>query len=90
MNNLAEYRAGTDPTDPASRIAIVSLRPDAGQVVVDWLSVPGKSYRVMVSSNLVDEAWTPFAEGIEAAETNSSASLGPAVTNQFIRIELDE
>lgn len=88
--NRAEYRSGTVPTDPASRLAIVSLQPNAGQMDVSWQSVAGKSYRVLTSTNLVAGGWTTVEEGIAASGTNTATSVGAAATSRFIRIELDE
>lgn len=90
VSNRAELRSGTDPLDPGSRLAIVSLQPNAGQMDVDWQSVSGKSYRVLVSSNLVEGAWISVEEGIEATATNSSATVGTEAPRQFIKIGLDE
>jgi sugar lactone lactonase YvrE len=53
--NWAEYVAGTDPTDAASRLKCGSAtRTVSGQrqVVLNWLSAPGKAYKVLVSTNL--------------------------------------
>lgn len=90
VRNRAEFRSGTDPTDPASRLAIVSARPNAGQMDVDWQSVSGKTYRVLTSTNLVAGGWTIVEEGIDATGTNTATSAGTTSANQFIRIELDE
>lgn len=67
LSNLAEYWAGTGPTDAASRFAIsvVNSEPGAngGQFVVRWYSVPGKTYTVHKSTNLT-EGFTPLKSGI--------------------------
>ena len=54
MNNLGEYKAGTEPTDPASRFAFVRvLLEPTGGVRVEWSSVAGKRYTLQRSSSLM-------------------------------------
>ena len=58
MNNLAEFLAGTDPTNNASSFRIISIgqQPD-GSCQVTWMSAPGINYQVWATTNLS----TPFA-----------------------------
>jgi len=49
----AEYRAGTDPTNPASVFTVRSLAPSANGAVVQWNSVSGKVYRLVASTNVM-------------------------------------
>src|SRR5438552_4493864 len=52
MSNLAEYKAGTNPTDAQSLFEFVSVRPDpSGGVLIEWSSVPGKLYTVQRSGD---------------------------------------
>ncbi len=88
--NRAELRSGTDPTDPISRLAIVSLQPGAGQMDVSWQSVAGKDYRILSSTNLLSNGWILEVEGIPAVGTETAATLDAQAGHQFIRIELDE
>jgi hypothetical protein len=54
MNNLTEYKAGTDPTDPNSRFAFIRVRAHAqGGIEIEWASVPGGSYDLQRSSDLL-------------------------------------
>jgi hypothetical protein len=54
VSNLDEYRAGTDPNDPQSCFAFVSVNPHLqGGVEVKWSSVADKSYVLQRSSNLL-------------------------------------
>jgi PKD repeat protein len=66
MSNLAECRAGTNPKDPASVLAVsgAALGSGADQFVVSWGSVSGKSYGVDKRTNLVGAAWQVVAGGI--------------------------
>jgi sugar lactone lactonase YvrE len=52
--NWAEYVAGTAPTDPASRLQFQTVERVSGgqtQLVVRWLSAPGKLYEVLAAPN---------------------------------------
>jgi hypothetical protein len=53
QDNLHEYLAGTIPTDPASVFEITSVTVDtSGKLVLQWQSVPGKSYGIQASTDL--------------------------------------
>jgi len=53
MSNLAEYRAGTNPTDPQSRFAIVRVQNDpSGGIDIQWSSAAGKAYTLQRSGDL--------------------------------------
>ena len=49
--NLYEERAGTNPTNALSLLAVVSLTAVSGDVI-SWWSVTGKQYSVWISTNL--------------------------------------
>lgn len=53
MRNREEWTAGTDPTDPFSRLAIEGIAPLGTGVVVRWQSVAGKQYSGYRSTNLL-------------------------------------
>jgi hypothetical protein len=68
MDNLQEYLAGTDPTNPNSVFRIVS--PDATGTtgfVVRWTSEPYKFYSLMRSTNLVSGFDCCVSTGIAAS-----------------------
>jgi beta-glucanase (GH16 family) len=90
MDNRSELRSGTDPTLPESRLVIDSLQPAAGQLDIYWQSVSGKSYSIMMATNLVEGFWTTVAEGILATGTETAASLETETPALFIKVELDE
>jgi hypothetical protein len=62
MNNLQEYLAGTDPTDPTSCFKNIGTDPSAAQqpsdCVISWPSVIGKQYVIDRSSSLSTPIWT--------------------------------
>lgn len=66
MTNLQEYRAGTNPTNAASRFAVQGeISPLAGQAfVLSWPSESGKRYRLESSTTLDAQIWTVIEEEI--------------------------
>lgn len=72
MNNLAEWIAGTNPTNAASclRLTLVSAT-NASNVVVSWSSVAGKTYWLARSTNLLSGFNSIVATNVSAtAPTN--------------------
>ncbi|MEI6150678.1 MAG: hypothetical protein WCS01_16400, partial [bacterium] len=56
MDNLAEFLAGTDPSNALSRLEITAVSPAATGATVAWRSAPLRMYRLMYSTNLLDAA----------------------------------
>jgi hypothetical protein len=91
LNNLAEYRAGTDPWNPYSVLRVDTVGPaTGGGLLLRWSSVPGKIYRVTYSPDMQD--WFSFgaagdltATGPVTAFTDPSASLS---SQRFYRISV--
>ena len=50
MSNSAEYLAGTNPTNSASLLRIISLTVTGENVAVSWTTVPNKGYIVQTNS----------------------------------------
>lgn len=73
MNNLAEWIAGTNPTNAASvlRLTLVSAI-NASNIVVNWSSVAGKNYWLERSTNL--------ATGFNAVVATNIAATAPTNT----------
>jgi hypothetical protein len=65
MNNLQEYLAGTDPTDPKSFFKNIGTDPSAAQqpqdCVISWPSASGKQYVIERSSSLSSPSWVPVS-----------------------------
>ncbi|MEI7941474.1 MAG: thrombospondin type 3 repeat-containing protein, partial [Verrucomicrobiota bacterium] len=63
--NWREYLAGTDPTDPNSRLQLSGVASPAGkaqsQLAHHWLTAPGKAYEVQWASNLSGGWWSTLA-----------------------------
>ena len=68
MNNLREFRAGTNPTDSQSRFELVEIAKVSNGVSVRWSSQPDRSYRVLRSTSLLaaPEAYQVVQSGLAA------------------------
>ncbi len=76
QNNLAEYRANTNPTNPASVLRILSAtrQPD-GHIALIWPSVGGTRYRVQYTDgNTAAELTGPFADILRSISVEMDAS----------------
>jgi sugar lactone lactonase YvrE len=83
--NWMEYLAGTDPTDPNSRLQLSGAASQAGkgqsQMALRWLAAPGKAYEVQWSSNPSGGSWstltTVSGDGTVAScsDTNITATV---------------
>ena len=88
----SEIAAGTDPLDGASLFQITTLRKDplTGFVTVRWDSVPGKSYTLEASADLID--WEVTSSGILAVGT-VTLQLDPQAIGKgrrFYRVSVEE
>lgn len=91
QSNLAEYHAGTNPSDAQSLLEMLSAAAaPAGQVTLNWAAVPGKVYRVMHSTALA--AWTEISgtRRIATGATESALFTDPAPSGSraFFKVEL--
>lgn len=86
VSNFAEFWSGTDPLDGNSAFVIKSVSIGTNSTThIDWQSVPGKSYRVLTSTNL--SIWIPVSVPILATGAISSfthpAPLGLAAQRYY-------
>lgn len=78
--NWMEYVAGTDPTDPNSKLRFLSVQKQVvggqPQVALSWLTAPGKAYEVQWTSQASGAAWnilgTVSGDGNVAAYTDNA------------------
>jgi hypothetical protein len=89
MNNLAEYIAGTNPTNAASVFKLLSPTNSPGGTAVRWLSVAGKSYQVFSRTNLLTGSWGSNGPVVTATGTNTQY-LDAGGTNgvRFYRVQV--
>ena len=52
MNNLAEYKAGTNPNDFQSQFRFIRITSRTNGVMVEWSSVTNRIYSVLRSSDV--------------------------------------
>ena len=90
FNNLQEYLAGTDPTDPKSYLyagtdpAAATQNQDA---VIDWPSVNGKKYIIWRSTSLFPATWIPVSTN-NATGTEMEIHDLSGGNNRFYRVRL--
>jgi hypothetical protein len=56
-------------------------------VVVPWTAVPGRAYRLQMSTDLV--TWQPASEWFVPATTNASVTLPPLTGNEAYSFRLE-
>lgn len=66
--NWQELIAGTVPTNDQSGLWMTQFVNDASELVIEWSSVNGKSYRIGSRSNLLEAAEATEAAGIVGME----------------------
>jgi hypothetical protein len=90
--NWMEYLAGTDPTDPTSRLqfsgAGTQVVNGKSQMQIQWLTAPGKAYEVQWSSNLVGGTWNTL--GTVSGDGTVTSYPDTTVTNtaRYYRLHL--
>jgi len=87
-SDLAEFAAGTQPGNPDSVFDVPAPSVlSNGDLRFNWPSVPGRSYRLLASTDL--HSWTIVADWMRAAATPSSVVVQPpAATQSFYRLEV--
>jgi hypothetical protein len=63
-NNLQEYLAGTAPQDSASFLHVNNAANIGNDVAISFGTVPGLSYQIEYSSNLLSGNWSVLTSGI--------------------------
>ena len=88
MNDYAEFIAGTNPTNAASKLIFVSATVQTNQAIqLKWSAVPGRIYQLESSTNLVD--WTPVTDWQQAVTSPVTYTGTNAVSGaQFFRVEV--
>ena len=92
MSNLAEYKAGTNPSDAQSLFEFVNVRPDAqGGALVEWSSVAGKLYTLQRSGDLLT-GFSDLQSHIPATAPKNSYRDATATGSgpYFYRLRLEE
>lgn len=82
MNNLSEYTAGTNPTDPSSLLKVDSVSLSASGSTVNWESVPGKRYQLFGRDDLARSSWRAIGLAVTASGATTQA-VDPSATGNF-------
>ena len=78
QSNLVEARAGTDPTNPASRFIATAALDASGNICVRWQSIAGKYYFLEATTDMT--TWTPLPGEYTGTGAQLSAIVHPAGT----------
>ncbi|MGC9451981.1 MAG: alpha/beta fold hydrolase [Oceanipulchritudo sp.] len=93
VDDGAELEAGTDPTDPLSRLNVTSVGFGGEGFVMDWSSVSDRTYRVLKSHDLGFGSYDVIGREIpgEPPENSySDPSADPAAEGPtFYRVEVE-
>ncbi|HEX7860505.1 MAG TPA: thrombospondin type 3 repeat-containing protein [Verrucomicrobiae bacterium] len=82
-SNLAEFLAGTDPTDGNSVLA-VQISPREQGLYVQWRTSPGAYYQVQVTSDF--QTWANVGASRFAPSTMDSVPMESAGTIRYYRV----
>jgi uncharacterized protein (DUF1800 family) len=93
VSNADECRAGTNPWDPGSLLAVCEMTSTGGVPALGWYSQPGKAYRVLSTTDLALGDWTPVtayrtADGAVMEEVLSG--LPDAGGTRFFRVAVKD
>jgi Tol biopolymer transport system component len=85
-SDLAEFRAGTDPTNGNSVFRVLTLQPAAGGGrLILWTASPNWNYRVEFKDDLGAPTWTPL-NGIISWNGGLASLVDGSATNSPSRI----
>ncbi len=90
-SDLAEFRAGTDPTNVGSVLQVLTLSGSSGGTTkVLWSAIPGRAYRVQFTDSVAEPQWKDAAELVTAGGTTATWLDRSAVTagQRFYRVVL--
>ncbi len=74
-SNIDEFRAGTDPRDSRSHLAITQVIVAGSEIGLRWSSIPGARYQIESTNDLATAEWTARTE-MFAADVTSETILG--------------
>jgi subtilisin family serine protease len=91
-SNLAEFLAGTDPTNFNSALRLTALRSGGTNgVVLEWPSVMGRYYRLLRSTNLFNGFDSLVLTNLSATPPLNTATdaAPPSASPRYYRLELE-
>ena len=88
MTNLAEFIAGTDPTDPTSVLALRWQLAEQGGVAFEFQAMEGRTYTVEASDDLGAAVWQRVADYPALPTRRVERWVDPGATaNRFYRLK---
>lgn len=87
MNNLMEYQADTDPSDPASRLMVTGLSEQANTVRLIWTGGGGVTQMVESCLLLESNQWTAIFTNVPPMATTNSVLCNDPRASGFYRIK---
>lgn len=73
QSDLAEFLAGTDPTNAGSVLVVRrDLTAAGGTATIEWSAVPGKRYRVQFKDTISDAAWQDLVGDVTAGAATAT------------------
>jgi Subtilase family/Bacterial TSP3 repeat len=91
MSDYAEFIAGTDPTNAASKLVFLSATLQTNKLVqLQWAAIPSRLYQVLTtpaSNNL--SSWSPISVWLQAAGSPMSFTITNASQDpRFYRVQV--
>ncbi len=87
-NNLTEYVAGTDPLNADSVFFIDDFDITLSGQIISWNSVEGSLYRILMSSNLIFDGFSPISSFLPYPVNRYTDSVERAEGQLFYQIEV--
>ena len=85
QSNAEELRAGTDPLDPASVLAVTALQAGNGHIAFKWASVEGKTYTVKRAASMSGE-FEVLVSGVPAMGAETTIVLVDGASSAFFKV----
>lgn len=80
VTDRQEFLAGTDPTNLGSVLQVITVAPlEGGQCMVQWASVPGRTYAVQFKDGVDAAEWTTLPGAVTATGATASV-VDPSAT----------
>ena len=88
MSDYAEFIAGTNPTNAASKLVFLSATLQTNQQIqLEWAAIPGRLYQVQASTNLA--TWATVRDWLQASGSPMSHTTTNANQNShFYRVQV--
>ena len=89
QSDLNEFKAGTDPGDPSSLLAITSVWANVSDVIISWYSASNKSYALTSTTNLA-AGFADFTNSLPATPPiNAFTVTSDGVKSRFYRVRVE-